>query len=168
MKRLLIAYATKNGATKTVAEQIAQQVRASSGETKLEIDLVNLSKDKVQTLGSYDNIVLGTSVYMGQARKPFKSFLATHKTELQKRSEDLVLFLCGATEEVSARDTLAGQVFTEPLLKSAGRYYHVGHIFDYQKMNWFEKFIMKKVAGTTESQFALKSEAIAEIAQQIK
>lgn len=168
MKRILVAYATKNGAAREAAEQIAEQTLIKWGDEKPQIDVKDLAKDRIGSLEAYDNIVLGTSVYMGQARKPFKAFLTANEKALTARPNAPILFLCGATAEGDARDALAVQVFTESLLKKAGRYYHVGHVYDFQKMNWFERMIMKKMLGNTENQIALKPDVISEIASRLK
>jgi len=58
--RVLVAYATKKGSTREVAETVAEVLR----ERGSDVDLV--PADAVGELGSYDALVLGGAIYMGR------------------------------------------------------------------------------------------------------
>ena len=57
--RTLIAYQTKSGATEDSAKKIANVLQT---KFQLQIDLVNLSKQKVPNLSAYTNVVVGAGV----------------------------------------------------------------------------------------------------------
>lgn len=60
MTRILVAYATKKGSTKEVAEAIAERLR----EHALDADVTPARG--VRELAAYDGLVLGGSLYMGR------------------------------------------------------------------------------------------------------
>ncbi|HLN46457.1 MAG TPA: flavodoxin domain-containing protein [Candidatus Sulfotelmatobacter sp.] len=70
--RTLIAYATKGGATQKISNQIAQVLRTKYG---LQVDEVNLAKQGVPNLASYNNIVVGTGVRKGAIYEETLQFL---------------------------------------------------------------------------------------------
>ena len=61
--RVLVAYGTKHGATAEIAEKIGQVLTDASLPTDV------LRADRVSDLTSYQAIVLGSGVYVGQWRK---------------------------------------------------------------------------------------------------
>lgn len=60
--RTLIAYATKGGATQKTSDRIAEVLRT---KYDLQVDEVNLAKQSIPNLASYNNIVVGTGVRKG-------------------------------------------------------------------------------------------------------
>jgi len=99
--KTLIAYVTKGGATEKYASEIATILREKYG---LEVDLVNLNKDKSPDLSKYQNIIVGTGVRMfkvyGKAVKFIKNnnfdgkktalFLASGKAGNPKTYDDAI------------------------------------------------------------------------------
>lgn len=73
---IVVAYATKHGSTKEVADAIAQTL-AMSG---FEVD-VRAAAD-VSELGAYDGVVLGGSLYMGRWHRDAIGFLQRHRGAL--------------------------------------------------------------------------------------
>ncbi|MEA1978131.1 MAG: flavodoxin domain-containing protein, partial [Chloroflexota bacterium] len=67
--RVLVAYATKYGATAEIAEKIGQVILQAGFETDV------LPTDSVSDLAPYQAIVLGSAVYVGQWRKEAVAFL---------------------------------------------------------------------------------------------
>lgn len=61
--RTLVAYETKGGATEESARRIADVLRS---KYQLEVDLVNLKKQKVSDFSQYSNIVVGGGVRNGK------------------------------------------------------------------------------------------------------
>src|SRR5512136_1787989 len=78
--RTLIAYQTKQGASKQAAEKIAQTLRVNYN---LEIDVVDLDKQNTFDLALYSNIVVGAGVrggrIYGKATRFLKNDLAGKK-----------------------------------------------------------------------------------------
>ncbi|MEM2960511.1 MAG: flavodoxin domain-containing protein [Candidatus Bathyarchaeia archaeon] len=61
--KILIAYATKSGTTEEYANAIASVLR---DEFKMQVDLVDLRKDRNPDLTQYRNIIIGSGVRMGK------------------------------------------------------------------------------------------------------
>jgi len=61
--KTLIAYETKGGATEESARKIAEVLRS---KYQLEVDLVNLKKQKISDCSQYQNFVIGGGVRAGK------------------------------------------------------------------------------------------------------
>lgn len=86
---ILVTYATKYGSTQEVAEKVAVILR----EHGLTVDL--LSMPKVQSLESYQAVVLGAPIYIGRMHKDAQRFLAQQQEALTQRQ--VALFVLGPT-----------------------------------------------------------------------
>jgi len=76
--KVLVVYATKYGSTAEIAERIGQVLR----EAGLGADVQ--PADRVGDLGSYDAVVLGSAVYVGQWRKEAAKFLEVNEATLAR------------------------------------------------------------------------------------
>ncbi|MCL4505492.1 MAG: flavodoxin domain-containing protein [Chloroflexi bacterium] len=77
--KVLVAYATKYGATAEIAEKIGQTLRSAG----LQVDVV--PANKVGNPGAYDAVVLGSAVYVGGWRKEAVAFLEANEAALKTR-----------------------------------------------------------------------------------
>lgn len=71
MKKTLVAYASKSGATEQAAQTIANELKDKFG---LEVDLANLRKD-TPNIAQYENIVVGAGVRGGKVYGEALDFL---------------------------------------------------------------------------------------------
>jgi menaquinone-dependent protoporphyrinogen oxidase len=76
---VLVAYATKAGSTREVAEAVARVLR----EHGLGADV--WPAGEIGTLAPYGGVVLGTAIYMGRIHKDARRFLRRHEAELAER-----------------------------------------------------------------------------------
>lgn len=90
-KRVLVAYASKYGATAEIAERIGEVLR----EAGLAADVQ--PADQVKDLGPYDAVVLGSAVYIGRWEKGAARFLKANETALADKP--VWLFSSGPTGE---------------------------------------------------------------------
>lgn len=107
MSTILVAYASKHGATQGIADRIAEKRVASGHEARAQ------NVEAVQDLADYDAFVIGSAAYMGSWLK--------EATEFVRRNEDLLsmrpvwLFSSGPlgteTKDAHGRDLL---VTSEP------------------------------------------------------
>ncbi len=88
---ILIAYATRHGATHEIAEALREVFvnRGLSAETKPVQD--------VRYVDAYDTVIVGSAVYMGRWMKAARQFVEEHKGELTER--DVWLFSSGPVGE---------------------------------------------------------------------
>ena len=77
--KILVAYASKHGATAEIAEAVAQTFR----DADLDVDCAEAGA--VDSLAPYDAVVLGSAVYMKRWRGDARRFLRAHGDELASR-----------------------------------------------------------------------------------
>ena len=86
-QRILVAYASKHGSTRDVAEVIATTMRS------LGVDVDVRAADEVEDVDPYDTVVLGTAIYMGRLHDQARNLLTAHREELARRR--LAVFALG-------------------------------------------------------------------------
>ena len=91
---VLVAYASKRGATAEIAQAIAQTLR----ESGLGVDCSDVAE--VESLEGYDAVVLGSAVYIKRWRGDAKHFLRKHADALAQRP--LWVFSSGPTGDPNA------------------------------------------------------------------
>jgi menaquinone-dependent protoporphyrinogen oxidase len=141
-KRVLVAYATKYGATKEIAEKIGEILR----EAGLPCDV--LRADRVSDVDAYGAVVLGSAVYIGQWRKEAVSFMKALETALASRP--VWLFSSGPPgegdpEELTDGWRLPGKL--QPIVdRIEPRDVAVFHgAVDASKLNAIERWMLKNV-----------------------
>ncbi len=141
-KGVLVAYATKYGATAEIAERIGQVL--SNAGLSAEV----LPADRATDPGAYQAVVLGSAVYIGRWRKPAVKFLERYQAELA--GKPVWLFSSGPTGEGDPVKLTQGWTFPSAQQPIADRIqprditlFH-GAI-DRGKLNWLEKRMIKMV-----------------------
>jgi menaquinone-dependent protoporphyrinogen oxidase len=139
---ILVAYASKYGATKQIAEKIGQVLTARGLLTDVE------TVQEVGKLTPYTAVVFGSAVYAGSWLKEAAEFLKEHEAALAARPT--WLFSSGPTGEGDPVTMMKGWRFPEALQPIADRIqprdiavFH-GDI-DSSKLNFIEKLIVKGV-----------------------
>jgi len=140
--KVLVAYATKYGATAEVAERIGQ-VLCQAG---LQADV--LPADRIPDVNAYGAVVLGSAVYIGQWRKEAARFLKDNETLLAQRP--VWLFSSGPTGEGDPEELAQGWRFPGKLQPIADRIaprdialFHGAS--DLDNLNFIEKWMLKNV-----------------------
>ena len=141
-KQVLVAYATKYGATAEIAEKIGEVFRQAG----LSADV--LPADRVGDLSAYEAVVLGSAVYIGQWRKQAVKFLKANETALAERP--VWLFSSGPTGEGDPVKLTQGWRFPgklQPIADRIGpRDITVFHgASDPNKLSAIEKWMLKNV-----------------------
>jgi len=75
---ILVAYASKHGATAGIAERIAERLSERGHETEAR------SVDLIEALEHFDAVVLGSAVYAGSWRKEAVAFAERHAQALRR------------------------------------------------------------------------------------
>jgi menaquinone-dependent protoporphyrinogen oxidase len=139
-KKVLVAYASKYGATAEIAEQVGEGLKKAG----LEVEV--LPAEKVKDLGEYGAVVLGSAVYAGQWRKEASDFLQGNEQALKEMP--VWLFSSGPTGEGDPVEAMKGWRFPEALQPVADRIgprdkaFFMGEI-DMKKLNLPERMIIK-------------------------
>jgi menaquinone-dependent protoporphyrinogen oxidase len=145
-KRVLVAYATKYGATEEIAKQIGQTLQ----ETGLSVEVK--PAEQVGYVAAYDAIVLGSAVYAGMWRKEAANLLTEKESELMDRP--VWLFSSGPTGEGDPVELMKGWRFPENLQPVADRIgprdiaFFMGEL-NLNKLNLPEKMIIKAMKAPT-------------------
>ena len=130
--KTLIVYATKNGGTAEIAQQIAAELGLNN------TTLHNL-KDKPPNPADFDCIIIGSSIYAAKIRKPAAIFIADNLGILyQKR---VGLFLSGIKENQEYWQ----QNFPPRLLAHCKSGKFLGGIFNPKKAGLIDRLVMRTV-----------------------
>jgi menaquinone-dependent protoporphyrinogen oxidase len=139
---ILIAYATKYGATVEIAEKIGQVLRQAGLPADVQ------PADRVGDLTAYKAVVLGSAVYAGQWRKEAATFLEANEKQLAERP--VWLFSSGPTGKGDPVQLMKGWRFPEAQQPIADRihprdiaFFH--GVLDMQKLSLPEKVIVKGI-----------------------
>jgi menaquinone-dependent protoporphyrinogen oxidase len=139
---VLVAYATRYGATREIAETIGETLRQQG--LRVEVRAV----EQVGDVAGFGAVVLGSAVYAGQWRTEAADLLKAQEAALAERP--VWLFSSGPTGEGDPVALMKGWRFPQALQPLAERigardlaFFH-GDIRE-QKLNFAEKLIVKGV-----------------------
>lgn len=153
-----IIYASKHGTT----EKVVHKMKALLGADNC--TLINLKNADAIDLNSYSQLIIGGSIHAGQIQRRVKSFLEKNTVAiLEKR---FALFLVYMNEP--DRDKQIEKAFPEILRKKAISVRGVGGEFLFDKMNFFERLMVKKISGYSETVSLLKTEEIEGLINDLK
>ncbi len=134
--KIAIIYGTKHGTSKKCAEILSEKI----GST---VELFDAGTTKEINFEDYEIIIIGGSIHMGQMNKGIREFCAKNMNSLRKKR--LGLFICGMTPGDKI-DEVLNSAFPKELLDSAVAKEWFGGEFKFKEMNFFERFIIKKVS----------------------
>ncbi|MNW58452.1 Protoporphyrinogen IX dehydrogenase [menaquinone] [compost metagenome] len=153
----LIVYATKYGCTEKCAEMLSQELDGH-------VDLINLKKVKDIDISKYEKVIIGGSIYIGKIQKEVTEFCSKHIEQLKNKR--IALFICGMQEGDAIQSEL-NQNFNAELIERAEAKEWFGGEFTFKKMNFLERFIVKKVVKVTTDQSNILQDHIHRLAQVI-
>jgi menaquinone-dependent protoporphyrinogen oxidase len=143
--KILVAYGTRAGSTAEVADAIGKKL----AEDGVAVDVRPVKN--IKNLSGYRAVVLGSAIRAGKLLPEVKSFVKTHKEELQKLP--VAYFVVGMTlREDTPEKRKIVNAYLDPLRVEvtpvdAGLF--AGKM-DYSKLGFFEKFIIKNIIKTPE------------------
>ena len=152
-----IIYMSKHGATSSVATKIANSI------TDGEVQIFSLAQNRNPDIAGFDRILIGGSIHAGMMQKRVKDFCLKNMNLLLQK--ELGLFLCGMMKDQQESQYLSS--FSEELRKHARAYSLPGGEFSFDKMNFFEKAIVKKVSGINESVSEIDDESVKNFASEM-
>lgn len=140
--KTLIVYASKHGCAKRAAEKVGEAL----GNNTDVLDVGNVTRIDLE---DYEKVIIGGSIRAGKIQGQIRNF--TQKFMNQLLEKKIGLFICHMEEDpAKAEKELTGN-FPQPLVEHATAKGLFGGEFDMEKMNFLERFIIKKVAHVTES-----------------
>lgn len=152
-----IIFATSHGTT----EKVAQQIQSELGNNS---QLINLKEVKTVDLSQFDQVIIGGSIHAGAMKGQVRDFCKKNLVDLlQKR---VGLFMCGMNEPDF--ETEFNNAFPELLRKHAITSKCVGGEFLIEKMNFFERFIVRKISGASQSVSKIDGTKVKELVDEMK
>ncbi|EOD01165.1 flavodoxin domain-containing protein [Caldisalinibacter kiritimatiensis] len=153
--KTLIIYGTKYGCTEKCAKILSEKLTE-------EVELYNLKEVNDIDISDYDKVIIGGSVYIGKIRKEVTKFCLRKLNEL--KGKKVGLFICCMADGEAAEKQL-NDVFPKELMTNAIAKENFGGEFIFNKMNFFDRFIVKKVSKTDTDQSNIHIENINRFAQ---
>lgn len=151
----IIVYATKHGTVEKAIGLLKEKM-------SVEIETYHVGKDQVPSLESYDTVIIGGSIYVGKVQNELVQFINENLDELLTKK--VGLFLCAGHPDAEQLNKEMHDSFPEVLYNHAYAKEVFGYGFDFEKMNFLERLIIKKIQGVKESQYALSDEKISNFA----
>ena len=148
-----IIYASKHGTTEKVAVSIAEKLMKTN-----EVELFSLKKNTNPDINGFGMVILGSPIYAGQASAKLKTFCTKNEQILLQKKTGL--FVCGMEPNQAKREKELEGAYPEVLWKNAAATGFLGGAFIFERMNFFERLIIKKIAKTTSSVTQLDWDAI--------
>jgi menaquinone-dependent protoporphyrinogen oxidase len=153
----LIVYASKYGCSENCANLLAKELGGK-------VELYNLKGKQDIDLNKYDTIIIGGSIYVGKIQKTVTEFYINNLATLLKKS--IGLYICGMQTEESA--AALERNFPPELVKAAIVKEYFGGEFNFEKMNFIEKMVVKKVSKITSTTSFIKNDNINNFAAAVK
>ena len=152
MKTAIIYY-SKHGTTEKVARLIGSFLDS-------EVEYISLRKDNHPDLRGYDRIILGTSFYAGTPARMVGKFCNNNPTMLEQKVSGL--FICCMNQKQESEEM--NKAFPEFLQGLSIPKAVLGGEFQFDKMNFIERFLTKEIAKINASVSRLRYDAITEFA----
>ena len=94
-EKVLVCYGTRYGSTGEIAEKIGEILR-ERGDI---VEVVNLKKNKIKDIESFDFIIIGSGIQMGRWTKEPLKFLKKNRDILSRRKVALFVSCMSATKQ---------------------------------------------------------------------
>ena len=151
--KIAVIYTSKHGTTEKVAGLIAGKLKETN-----EVELFSMKKNANPDLSGFEMVILGSSIYAGQASGKMKTFCTTNESVLFQKKTGL--FVCGMEPTQEKRAQELKDAYSDELTKKATATGFLGGEFLFEKMNFIERFIIKKIAKTNRTVHRIDKEAI--------
>lgn len=134
--KTLILFASKYGGAEKCANLISEKLNG-------DVNIINLKENKNIQISDYDKIIVGCSVYVGNVQAEIKDFCALNSALLITKPFGLFLScMADSKEEIKSYTQNA---FSNELINHATIVDSLGGVFNFKKMNFFEKQIIKMI-----------------------
>lgn len=141
-EKILVTYASRNGATREIAEKIGAVLRQA------DLAVAVLPVDEVRSPQEYRAVILGSAIYIASWRKEAVKYLESHAASLAERP--VWLFSSGPTGEGDPVALVEGKILPDGLKPLVERIqprdiaiFH-GNI-DPQRINFLERAAIKNM-----------------------
>ena len=150
-----IIYTSKHGTTAKIAQMIAGRLTGN------QVSIIDLKKVIHPDVHSFEGIILGTSVYAGASSKTMQRFCKENIEALKQKRP--ALFVCGMKPDSAKQQQELANAYPQELYEYAVSTCFAGGQFQFEKMNFFERAIIKRIAKTDKSVSQIKENEIEKI-----
>lgn len=157
--KVAIIFASKHGTTEKVANLLAEKLRRKGDD----VLLYNLRKGISPDLNLFDKIIIGGSIHAGNIQRGLMNFCEKNK-EILKENE-LGLFICCMHKEKAQEQF--DNAYCEELRNHSNANSVMGGEFIFEKMNFFERIIVKKIAKIKSSVSDINTKEINRFADEV-
>ncbi|MDR2040309.1 MAG: flavodoxin domain-containing protein [Bacteroidales bacterium] len=160
MKTAIIFY-SKRGTTAKIAGLIANELKNNE-----DVALISLKSDKNPDIQEYDKVILGTPIYAGNPAKRMVNFYSMNENILMQK--ELGLFVCGMIPEKEKEIEELNNAYPKALLDHAKATGYLGGEFLWEKMNFFERLVIKKISKSNQSVSKIDFKAVETFAREMQ
>lgn len=153
--KIAIIFATSRGTTEKAVHMLRNHLQH-------DVDVFNLKSKPTINLDAYDAIILGSSIHAGTIQAKIKKFMEANLSSLTGKK--LGLFLCCMEQGEKAQQQF-DTGFPEELRKQSVANGLFGGELIFANMNFFERFIVKKIGGTASDAITFDPEKVASFAE---
>lgn len=148
---ILIIYMSSHGCAQNVGSIIAEKLDGYN------VTLHNLKEKMLPHLARYEAVIVGGSIHAGEVQSKIKSYCERNQDILEKKI--LGLYLCCMEKGEVAKKQFE-KAYPEKLRRVAVAKALTGGEFSFDKMSFFEKTIVKKMANVSDSISEIKYNVI--------
>jgi len=153
-----IVYASSHGTTEKVTGMIAQRLADD------QVTIFDLRKARFIDLLLFDRVIIGGSIHAGIIQKRVKNFCNDHMVSLLQKQ--VALFLCCMNEPEF--ETQFNNAYPELLRNHSVSNKIIGGEFLFDKMNFIERMLVRKISGVNESISRLDFSKVDELVADLK
>jgi menaquinone-dependent protoporphyrinogen oxidase len=153
MKTLLV-YESMHGCTEKCSRRLSELL-------KVKPDVIRLRRAGRISLKSYQAVIIGGSIHAGTMQSRVRNFCSEHAGALKHKK--IGLFICCMEEGKKAEEEFVNAFPAEMREKALATGFFGGE-FDFDRMNFFQRTIVRKMKGITESVSKIREDEIEKFA----
>jgi menaquinone-dependent protoporphyrinogen oxidase len=153
----LIIYMTSHGCAEKAAGMIHNLIQG-------EVTQINLENFETPPLEKFDTVIIGGSIRIGSIQKKIRKFCEKNIDQLLAKKTGL--FICCMFEGDTAIEQF-NKAFPEPLRKNSIATGLFGGELEFEKMNAFERMIIKQVANISVDVSKFNEQAVKAFAEKL-
>ncbi|HUX13566.1 MAG TPA: flavodoxin domain-containing protein [Spirochaetia bacterium] len=153
----LIVYASRYGTTAECARRLSELL---PGESRL----VDIRKEKKLSFEGYDSVVIGGPIYAGKISHEISAFCDYNQKEIERRR--VGLFICCLYDGEKAQVEL-NEAFPAWLNAHALGRHAFGGAIKMSKLNFIDRFLIRKIAGSEKDINSVKQDRIDQLAHEL-
>lgn len=136
-----IVYISKHGTTEKIAGKIAGKINVPDE------NIFNLRENRNPDIQHFERVIIGGSIHAGMIQKRVKDFCEKNLNILL--TKETGLFMCGMQKPQMEEEYK--NAFPQSLREHSKAYLLAGGEFIFEKMNFLEKAIVRKVSNISET-----------------